>query len=362
MHIAIFLATSGHSGVDRVMSNLIRGLASQGHRVDLLQIKGHGPYLKTIPKNIHLVQLKAAHALTSLFPVINYLRTAQPDCLLTDKDKINRISLFAKFLTQTKTRHVLRMGTTVSKNLAKRGLWSKVSHYLSIRLLYPLAEAIITPSYGAAVDLQLLGHFPKGKIKVVTSPVVDEELMAQGKEPVSHPWLRAKDRPVVLGIGELCGRKDFSTLIRAFAWFQKEVPSRLIILGKGKQRAKLQGLVQELHLADLVDFPGFVQNPYAYLARSDLFVLSSTCEGAPVVLIEALAFGLPIVSTDCPSGPREILDHGRFGLLTPVQDPLALAQAMLQIWRNPLDPDLIRKQGQRYSITRGTEEYLRVLG
>jgi glycosyltransferase involved in cell wall biosynthesis len=197
-----------------------------------------------------------------------------------------------------------------------------------IRKSYPSADGIIAVSSGVADDLAEATGIPRESIDVIYNPVVTPEVATASREAVDHPWLAPGEPPVVMGIGRLTPKKDFTTLLQAFAEVRREVPARLMILGEGPERAVLEGLVRTLDLAANVALPGFVGNPYAYLARASLFVLSSRWEGLPTVLIEAMFCGAPVVSTDCPSGPREILNGGRYGRLVPVGDLAALAQAI----------------------------------
>jgi glycosyltransferase involved in cell wall biosynthesis len=360
--VAFFLATSGHSGVDRVMANLIGEFSRRGVRMDLLHVKDHGPYLDPIPEHVRIVELGTQHVSTSLFPLIRYLRRERPAALLSDKDKVNRTALWARAIARARTRVVVRMGTTVSKNLERRGALHRRLQLWSIRLFYRWAHGIIVPSAGAADDLAAVSGLPRERISAVPSPVITQRVQTLAREEPDHPWLREQDSPVILGVGELCARKDFDTLIRAFAMVRRSRPAKLIILGEGRRREKLMGLIRELGLEGDVDLPGFKTNPYAYMARASAFALSSTCEGAPVVLMEALALGTPCASTDCPSGPREILAAGHYGPLVPVGDAEALGEALLSLLESPPPANNLRQGAQRYSAEASATEYLKVLG
>jgi glycosyltransferase involved in cell wall biosynthesis len=361
-HLAIFLATSGHSGVDRVMKNLIGEFALRGHRVDLLRIDNHGPNLETIPEGVRLVPLGIAHVNGSLRPLVRYLRKERPAALLVDKDKLNRRALWARRLSGVPTRVAVRMGTTVSENLARRGWLQRQVQYFSIRHFYPWADSIIVPSKGAARDLAQVGRLPLERIRAIPSPVVTADLESLASHLVDHPWFCDGEPPVILGAGELCERKDFSTLIRAFASLRRKKRARLVILGEGRQREKLQELVRELGICEDVSLPGFVSNPYAFMARAAMFVLCSRCEGSPVVLMEALATGCPAVSTDCPSGPREILKDGKFGPLVPIGDVAALARAMERTLDHPFSPETLKAAAAPYSVSASADGYLAALG
>jgi len=179
---------------------------------------------------------------------------------------------------------------------------------------------------------------PRARIDMILNPVITPDLHALGASPLSHPWFAPGQPPVVVGIGRLERQKDFPTLIRAVARVRRSRPVRLLILGEGGKRPALEALVHELGLEEDVALPGFVENPYAYLARAQVFALSSIFEGLPTVLIEALALGTPVVATDCRTGPREILDDGRLGRLVAMAQPEALAAAIAETLDRPPAP------------------------
>lgn len=360
--LAIFLATSGHSGVDRVVKNLIPEFARMGLAVDLLQIRAHGPYLESVPKGVRIVAFRAAHV-NSAFPALcTYLVRERPEAILSDKDRVNRMVLWARKLTGLPSRVVVRIGTTVSENLSRRGWVHRRLQLLSIRWFYRWADKVILPSAGAARDLMAISGLPPDKLEVIPSPVVNHRMLAAAEEPTGQPWLDAADLPVVLGVGELSARKDFSTLIRAFALVRAQLDCRLVILGEGRKRRRLEQLVRDLGLTGQVQLPGFVNNPYACMKRARVLVLSSVCEGMPVVLPEALALGLPVVATDCPSGPREILDYGRVGGLVPMRDAEAMAEAIVTALRQPPTPALLRVEAEPYRIEKSARRYAAALG
>jgi glycosyltransferase involved in cell wall biosynthesis len=210
------------------------------------------------------------------------------------------------------------------------GLWPHL-----LRTFYPWASCVVAVSHGAADDLARTSGLPRNRVRVVYNPVITPSIMALARQKPDHPWFAPGQPPVILGVGRLTKQKDFPTLIRAFAEVRRRRPARLIILGEGEDRPLLESLVGELGLSDAVALPGFRENAMAYMAGSALFVLSSAWEGLPTVLIEALAAGTRVVSTDCPSGPREILQEGRLGVLVPVGDVAALAEAMIDTLDRP---------------------------
>ncbi|HYE34977.1 glycosyltransferase [Methylocaldum sp.] len=360
--LALFLATSGHSGVDRVMRNLVPEFARYGLRIDLLKVGGHGPYWEELPDNARTVDLGVSHVSTALPALVRYLRRNRPKVLLSDKDKVNRTALMARALARVDTRVAVRIGTTVSKNLERRGWWARHSQLASIRLLYRYADSILTPSEGAAGDLAKIAGLPMAAVTVVPSPVLTDRFAAMAEETVDHPWFAPGEPPVILGVGELCARKDFATLLKAFAELRRGGrPCRLIIGGEGRQRSKLLQLARDLGISEDIDLPGFLANPYAYMRRAKVFGLTSICEGMPVVLIEAMACGTPVVSTDCPSGPREVLRDGRYGSLIPVGDSSALAGKIAEMLDNPTSSEALSEATVPYTITNSAWRYLDAL-
>jgi len=359
--LAILAATSGHSGVDRNLKNLIPAMAAMGVRIDLLRIRHHGPYLEPLPIGVQIVDLGTSHVNTSLFALMRYLRRQRPDALLADKDKVNRLALWARRLARVPTRIAVRLGINVSQNLATRGAFDRWIQRTSIRLFYGWADAIIVPSEGVAADLAALGRLPRERIHVLPNPVVTPELFARAQEPVDHPWLAAGQPPVILGVGELSTRKDFATLVRAFARVRHQRPCRLIILGRGRQHDTLLKLAADLGVAADMELPGFVANPYAYMQRAAVFVLSSRIEGFGNVLVEALAAGAPVIATDCPSGPAEILGHGQFGLLVPVGNAEAMAAAIVETLNRPIAEGRRREAIEPFRAETGARRYLETL-
>lgn len=332
--IALLMPSLEAGGAERVMLHLARGFRERGLAVDLVVFKAGGAFANDIPEGVRLVNLRTRRALTSLPALVRYLRRDRPPALVSTSPQANVLAVVAKYLAGVSTRLLLRQASTYSVGLGRwRGLHALLP--LLVRQLYPRVDAIIAGSEGAANDLATTAGVPRDRITVIPSPLIAPELFAQAGESLDHPWFAKEAEPVVLAVGRLAEEKDFPTLIRAFEIVRARHRARLLILGEGEERPRLEALVQRLGLDAVVAFPGFVRNPFVYMAQAAVFVLSSVSEGSPGVLVQALACGARIVATDCPNGPREILGDGRFGRLVPVGDVAALAQAILAALDEP---------------------------
>jgi len=333
--ITFFLASLRGGGAERVMLTIINEFASRGCKVDLVLLRAEGPYIKDVHESVTLVNIGANRALFSLPFMIRYFMRNKPRIVLSALPHINMIACVAQRLSFVKSRIVITEHNTLSKSVMHattiRGRWLPIF----MRLIYPLAHTIIAVSNGVAEDLSTVLALPKSRISVIYNPVVTKSLKQQAEIPVTHTWLQSDRIPVVLGVGRLTKAKNFETLIQAFSIVLETISAKLIILGEGEERSNLENLVRQLNLVNEVDLPGFTENPYSYMKRAKLFVLSSLWEGLPTVLIEALSCGTQVVSTDCPSGPREILENGKWGTLVAVNDGQALANAMIDAIKNP---------------------------
>jgi glycosyltransferase involved in cell wall biosynthesis len=202
---------------------------------------------------------------------------------------------------------------------------------------------------------------PSGKIEAIYNPIVTPELNEKIQECVDHPWFLPSQPPVILAVGRLEKQKDFPTLIHAFARIRKQYPVRLMILGEGNEHSSLESLVQKLGVAEDVIFPGFVANPYAYMAQARVLVLSSAWEGFGNVLVEAMAAGTPVVSTDCKSGPSEILANGQYGKLVAVGDSKGMAEAIVKTIEEASDSRILKERAIEFSLDKALTQYQQLL-
>ncbi len=327
--IAIFLPGLRAGGTERAMLNLAEGIVLRGFPLELVLARAEGELLGDVPAGANIVDLGASRVLTSLIPLALYLRRVRPAAMLSVMDYANIIALWARSLAGTSTRVVISVRTTLSKSLPHAVSRAQVVPLL-MRCYYPRADGVVCVSRGVADDLKSFVDVPAERVKVIYNPAITASLERRLQAKVEDPWLHPGEPPVVISVGRLTTAKDFSTLIRAFAQVAQRRAARLLILGEGSQRSALELLVRQLGLQDTVRMPGFVANPLPYVKKAAVFVLSSAWEGMPNAMIEAMACGTPVVATDCQSGPREILQDGKYGKLVPVGAVDQVAEAILQ--------------------------------
>lgn len=361
--LAIYLPSLAGGGAERGMVILANGFASRGYRVDLVLACAKGPYLADVSPLVRVLDLRCGRVITSLWPLLRYLVCEKPIALLAAMNHANLVAVIASTLTCFPIRLVLSEQVHVSSEAARdQTLIARCVHWL-LPILYPKAHCIVAISQGVACDLEHFARLAAGSVRVIPNPFDLHRITKLSREPVAHPWLLPNQPPVILGMGRLVEQKNFASLIRAFALLASRRAVRLLILGEGELLSDLQAVVLSCGLSsNQVEFLGFVSNPYAYLSRASLFVLSSRWEGLSCVLIEAMACGTPVVSTDCPSGPREVLEDGDWGPLVPVGDERALADAMeYQLATDPQTRPDVRRRAAMFDQERIIDAYLDAL-
>lgn len=364
--LTIFLPALYGGGAERTMLNLAQGIAGRGHKVDLVLAQAEGPYLAQIPESVRLVDLgegKIANqkrTLTRLPSLIRYLRVERPDAMLSALSRANIVAICASRLAGKPRRVVVNQQNTVSQdapNFPDR--LGRQAPRLA-KYIYRWADYVVGVSQGVVDDLVQSVGVPEHLVKVIFNPGITPELRKKAQERLDHPWFQPGEPPVIIAVGRLSKQKDFPNLLKAFAEVHQTRKVRLLILGEGDQRKSLQELAAQLGVEQDFALPGFVENPYPYIVNGSVFVLSSLWEGLPTVLVEALYCGPPIVATDCPSGPREILQNGKFGRLVPVADHEALAKAI----GDALDGKISRppiESWQPYDLETVVDQYVDLL-
>jgi glycosyltransferase involved in cell wall biosynthesis len=272
----------------------------------------------------------------------------------------NIIAVWARFITGLPQCVVLNEQNTLSsvsngENDLRWKLYPELAQWF-----YPWADVVTAVSEGVAVDLVKAAKLSPRHVQVIYNPIVTSDLQKKSESLLDHPWFRPGEPPVVLGVGRLTGQKAFTVLIEAFAKVRKTQLARLLILGEGEERPMLENLIRQLGLEQDVNLPGFVSNPYPYMAHAALFVLSSRWEGLPTVLVEAMSLRTPVIATDCPSGPREILKDGLYGQLVPMDDPCSLALAIQNSLANHVNCSL-DESWKPYELDFVTDQYLSIL-
>lgn len=361
--VAIYLHTIFNGGIERVMFALAKEMMSRNIQVDLIvNLTGFSPMLKEIPDGLNLVDLHSTSFSSRLPRLVHYIRTRNPDCILAAGHFSNEIAVIAKIISATKVRVILSEHTTLSVELRSLPAISlrRIAIPASDPILYRLADGVIAVSHGVRADCNRYLRLQNGKCRTIHNPVDTEKVILLGKQPLDDPWFLPGAPPVVISIGRLEKQKDFITLVEAFAQVRRRIESRLVILGEGSQRQNIAARVRELGLTDCVSTPGFVANPFPYLKRAAVCALSSEWEGLPTVLIEALALGVPIVSTDCPSGPSEILASGKYGILVPTRNPQSLANGIIRVLTGDC-PCVSKDALVQYSVNGVLDQYLDVM-
>lgn len=364
VRLAFFIPSLCGGGAERVMVTLANAVAARGYHVDLVLASAEGPYLTDVSERVRVVDLKVGRVLRGLLPLTYYLRSQRPAVMISAMNYVNVAAFAACRLARVSTRLLVSEHNTITEESARsRSVFGRIVYSLVPRV-YRRADVVVAVSQAAARDLERFAGLLHGAVRVIYNPFDFTRISDMAKLAPEHPWLVPGQPPVILAIGRLTEAKDFSTLIRAFSLMRAKHGARLLILGEGEMRGALQGVVDECGLtSDEVQMPGFVSNPFAYLSRSAAFVLSSRWEGFGNVLVEALACGAPVISTDCPSGPREILEDGLWGQLVPAGDVQALAQAMDFVLSSPKEqlPDA-RGRAKEFDQERAVDAYLDALG
>ena len=359
--ITLFLPSLHGGGAERIMVYLANGFAQRGFAVDLVLVKAEGPYLSLVCDQVRVIDLNCPRVLASLPSLICYLKREKPHAILSTLDHANVIAIIARALTRGSQKIAVR----VAYNIAAGKLHTKsIRHRMTAELVkytYNWVDQVIAVSQGVAEDLVKSHNVPHNLVTTIYNPAITPELLHQAQEPFNHPWFAPGKPPVILGVGRLTKQKDFATLIRAFAHLNQHYSAQLMILGEGEDRAKLESLVRTLDLEQQVSLPGFVDNPFPYMKQASVFVLPSCYEGMPNALLQAMACGTPVVSTDCPSGPREILEDGKWGQLVPVGDVEAIAKAILASLQGETQHPSMEILESRFGLNTIVDQYLSIL-
>jgi glycosyltransferase involved in cell wall biosynthesis len=356
--LAFLIANLGGGGAERVAIALIRGFVERGHDVDLVVMRAEGELLPLVPQSVRIFDLKAARGRNVVRPLIHYLRNRRPAAIQASLWPLTVGAIIAAKLSRTGVKVAVSDHSTLSPQYGGSAM-TMAALRASTRFFYPLADARIVVSGGSADDLARISGIPRNRFEVVYNPIPTPRHSIESNAEIERLW--SENEPRIIAVGTLKHQKNHDLLIRAFAKLLEKRPARLMILGEGVLRGELEALATTLGVADRLLMPGFAVDPWPYYASANLFVLSSHYEGFGNVIVEAMHAGLPIVSTDCASGPAEILDFGRFGTLVPCGDPDHLAAAMAAALDNEIDRDAQKARAAVFSPDTAVDRYLQLM-
>lgn len=360
--IGLITGTLNSGGAERMMVNLAKGFVKKNHEVTFFLVNKTGAFLKELPDAVTVVDLKARFGVkSSLLSIRKQVKNHRPDVLISTQPHINACVNLTLKTVRRKPVVILREANTPEINFQQSSFLYKKSYQAG----YSGADHYVAVSEGVRDNMIDYYNLLPEMVTTIYNPVIDDTFNQKFKEPVTHPWLLDREIPVIISMGRMVPQKDHLTLVKAFAEMRNRIQARLIIVGNKEQDReyvnKVISFIDGLGLSGDIDLPGFIANPFPMLREASLFVLSSEYEGLPGSLIQALACGCPVVSTDCPSGPSEILEMGKYGSLVPVGDYHQLSQKMLDALQKEHDPVFLNKRANEFSMDRATDGYLQVI-
>ena len=358
MHnLGIIAPFKSWGGIERKMVILCREFLRHDVRPEIVLLRGGvEPYPDLLPPEVEIIDLTTRSKLDGSLKLARYFRDRRPRAVITAKDHSAQTAIFARGLARTRTPIFVKVTNTLSMVVRRGG-----KRHM-IKWLYPRMDGIIAISQGVADDLVQAFGIPQDKVSVIYNPMITPDFPERLAAPADHPWLQPGQPPVILGAGRLTRQKDFSSLIEAFAMVRRSRACRLLILGEGPEREALQHRIRDLAVDADAQLPGFVADPLPFMHRAKAFALSSIYEGLGNVLIEAMAAGIRIVATDCPSGPAEILEGGRYGELVEPANPAAMAAALARQLDAPGRAEPPDAALDRFDSARVARSYLRLFG
>ena len=344
------------AGAARMAVRFANALAGENFLVDLVLFRSGGQLPIETSSRVRVVSLGGRSWVSLLLRLRQYMRTERPQCIFAQDIRATLLALLARRLARVSSPVIMTVHATLSKRLSRYSALKRAFIREGVRQIHLRVDAVVAVSHAAADDLASLLRLPREKVQVIYNPVVTKDIFR-----LAHERLHTKvDFPFILSVGRLRREKGFDVLLHAFVTVRRKRDIRLIILGDGPERQNLERLAEKLNISEYVSMPGFVENPFPYMVQASLFVLPSRWEGLPTALIEALCLGTPIVSTDCPSGPAEILEQAKWGYLVPVDDPEALASAILRTLnksRKAVPPEAWRRFTEEESV----KQYIKLM-
>ena len=363
-HVAFFIQDFAGGGAERMMINLANGFKTAGYDVDLLVVRTSGPYRDLVRKDIQIIELPAHKVLFNIFKLAEYLKKSEPVALYSTLKHVNIAAIIAARLSRAKTKIVIREASNLL-NSFNRNLFQKIA-YLLVPFIYKRADVIVAVSKGVAESIRDYCGIDINRIRILPNPSITDDIFEKANVVPTHPFFDKLDKQILLGVGRLSYQKNFQSLIKAFSQLKTEGYDQLllIIAGEGDDREELESLIKLLGLEKEISLPGFISNPYSYMKHSQVFVLSSRFEGSPNVLVEAMVCGASIVSTDCPSGPREILEDGTLAPLVELDNVEALKEGIIEALLkidSKKHKDLLLKKAYQYHVSNSVKGYEEII-
>lgn len=360
--VAFFLPDLSGGGPERVAVSLANGLAARGTPITLLVMREEGPFLGRVDARVPVVDLGVRRATLTPFAIRRALRQLKPALLVCHMTHANTAGLLGARFAGLAHRTIVVEHNQFDRTFALQSSRVVRAAFRLARRVYPWAGAVVSVAEGVQKTLERVTALKHPRMRVIHNPIVDDALLAQAAEAPDHAWLAARQEtprpPTLSAVGALIQQKDYVTFLDMMARLRERHPDiRAVVHGEGPLRPVLEAYRKVLALDEAVDFAGFTGNPYAAMRAADAFVLTSRWEGLPTVVIEALAAGANVVSTDCPSGPDEILGGGAYGRLAPVGDPATLAEAVSAALAEPADPDAARRRSLDFTVDRAVDAY-----
>lgn len=360
MKVGLFFGTFAGGGAERMMINLAKGMHAAGIEVTIYVVNKTGVLLPDVPSYLRVHDYEASYGVKSIIPKIrDTLKYDKLDALISTQEHVNSSVALASAGITSKPMIIFRESNTPGK----KGFsgWRRFLY----KTFYTKADHYVAVSKGVKHDMIKYYNLEENRVSVIYNPVVNNEMLEASKEEVSHDWFKDdKNVPAIIGMGRIHPQKGFEELIEAFSIVRNSISAKLLIFGSACSPAYMEDLkkkTRNMNLSQDVEFPGFVDNPFKYLSRASLFVLSSKYEGLPAVLIQAMACGCPVVSTDCPSGPEEILENGKYGKLVEVGNAKKLAEAMLETLDTPSDKSKLRQRALAFSFEKPVSQYTELI-
>ncbi|MCC6932719.1 MAG: glycosyltransferase [Deltaproteobacteria bacterium] len=364
--LLIFSSSLAGGGAEMHLVRLLPFLQKE-YNVTLGLARKEGQLLAFLPEGIEVVELGASRVLKAILPLARFIKKFKPDIILALQDHAAAVVLLSTWISGLKIKP--KLVASIQMDIAAE---RRLSDSIKTRLLFTISpyilgffDHLVGCSRGVVASLIKENSYLQRKTTTIYNAILDDSIIAAAKQECPDLWLQKKSKPVIVACGRLTKQKNFSSLIEAFKQVSEKLDCRLLIIGSGPEQQGLEDLINKLQLSESAKILPFTKNPYCYFSRADVFVLSSLWEGLGNVLVEAMACKLPVISSDCPSGPAEIIENNVSGVLVPVNDSLALAQAILSVLRDKETAQKTTEAGRQraflFSAQASAEQYLKVL-